>query len=310
MKSYLLLVIGFAICCNTYGQKHDAIYFNPKDSAENYYIAVLPEVAKPKGLLILMPGAFQTPENALQQTNLPQLAAKQGIVTIMPSLVKGIYAFGIDSLSQQSLHEQIQHATKKYQLQGKEIYIGGFSLGGSAAVKYAEMAVMNNYTEKPKAVFAIDPPLDFERYYNAAQRIVRLSQPQQANQEITYMISKIETEMNGTPTSAIANYYKISPYSYSDATQQAVRLLKDIPVMLITEPDAEWWLRERGYDYSMMNCTDQVGMINELQRMGNKNAVLVTTHNKGYREPGHNRHPHSYSIADNEALLKWLLSMK
>ena len=49
-------------------------------------------------------------------------------------------------------------------------------------------------------------------------------------------------------------------------------------------------------------------MINELQRLGNSKAVLVTTHDKGFREPGHIRHPHSWSIADPEKTIKWLQS--
>jgi hypothetical protein len=51
-------------------------------------------------------------------------------------------------------------------------------------------------------------------------------------------------------------------------------------------------------------------MINELQRLGNKKAVLVTTTNKGYRKPNNNRHPHSWSIADPVKLINWLVLQK
>jgi hypothetical protein len=47
-------------------------------------------------------------------------------------------------------------------------------------------------------------------------------------------------------------------------------------------------------------------MINELQRLGNRNAVLVTTTNKGYRKPNNMRHPHSWSIANSKQIIKWL----
>jgi hypothetical protein len=49
-------------------------------------------------------------------------------------------------------------------------------------------------------------------------------------------------------------------------------------------------------------------MINELQRLGNSKAVLVTTTGKGYRQPNNIRHPHSWSIADPEQTVKWLQS--
>ena len=48
-------------------------------------------------------------------------------------------------------------------------------------------------------------------------------------------------------------------------------------------------------------------MANDLKRMGGKKASLITTMNKGYRRPGNKRHPHSWSIAEPNDLVKWLL---
>ena len=48
-------------------------------------------------------------------------------------------------------------------------------------------------------------------------------------------------------------------------------------------------------------------MINELQRLGNMKATLITTHEKGFREPVHIRHPHSWIIADPQRLVNWLI---
>ncbi len=59
--------------------------------------------------------------------------------------------------------------------------------------------------------------------------------------------------------------------------------------MIVSEPDIQWWLANRGYDYTDMNVTDHAAMINELQRLGNI------------------RHPHSSSIIDADVLLPWLL---
>ena len=120
------------------------------------------------------------------------------------------------------------------------------------------------------------------------------------------MIDRIEKEMKGTPQTVLENFYNLSPYSFSDTTQRAVKTLVDTPFMIITEPDIQWWLSQRGYDYNFINITDQAAMINELQRLGNNKAVLITTTNKGYRQPGNARHPHSWSIANPEELINWL----
>lgn len=308
MKNVTFLILTVLVSTISFGQKLETVYLDSKDSAANMYIAVIPEGKPIKAFMFLLDGLGASPQDVLLQTELPRYAAQQGILTIIPILKTGHLYFGTDSESQQSLNNQINSVIISYHLQGKDFYIGGFSIGGSCAVKYAELAVEKNYAVKPKAVFAVDPPLDWERFYNSAKRVVRLSVPTQVNEEVPYIIDRIEKEMKGTPQTALKNFYNISPYSFSDTTQRAVKTLINTPIMLITEPDIQWWLSQRGYDYSYINITDQAAMINELQRLGNSNAVLMTTTDRGYRKPGNKRHPHSWSIADPEQLIKWLLS--
>ena len=196
----------------------------------------------------------------------------------------------------------LKEVRSKYKLIDHTFYIGGFSIGGSSAIKYAENAKV-----KPTAVFAIDPPLDFERFYYAAKRAIRLSKDKEANPENVYMIDRLEKETGGSPITNLTEYYNISPYSFSDTTQTAIKKLIKIPLRIYTEPDIHWWLKERGADFWGMNATDCSAMINELKKLGNQNAEFITTQNKGYRKPDNIRHPHSWSIVDNDNLIKWLL---
>ena len=308
MLRYTFFLFAVFCCIISCGQKVEAVFLTPTDSTTNMYVAVQPENTPVKGFMLLIPGFGEYPFNVLQQTDLPVYAAKHGILTIIPTFKTGITSFGIDSLTQQSLKEMLNTVVSRYNLQGKGFFIGGFSIGGSAAVKYAESAIQDNDAVKPKAVFGIDPPLDFERYYNSAKRIMRLSVNVKPNEEIPYMIDRIEKEMHGTPETAIQNFYRISPYSISDSTQKAVRTLVNTPVLFISEPDIDWWLSERGYDYTNTNTIDHTAMINELQRLGNRKAILIATHNKGYRKLQNMRHPHSWSIANPEQLVNWLLA--
>lgn len=310
MPKINLLILTLFIPIMSYGQKIETVYLNEQDSTSNMYIAVIPEKKAVNSFMVLLDGFGNSPKNVLSQTKIPQYASKQGILTIIPLLKTGPSYFGSDTASQQSLKEIINLVVSKYQLEGKNLYIGGFSIGGTCAVKYAELSIQDNHPVKPQAVFAINPPLDWERYYNAAQRVVRLSNPAQVNNEVFYMIDRIEKEMSGTPKTALENYYTHSPYSFSDTTQKAVKNLVNTPIMIISEPDIQWWLKERGYDCSYNNITDQTAMINELQRLGNKNAVLVTTTDKGYRQPNNIRHPNAWSIAAPTQLIKWLLKQK
>lgn len=308
MQKISLFILTVFSSIISYGQRIETVYLNAKDSTSNMYITVIPENEQVRSFMVLLDGFGNSPQDVLFQTDLPKYASQQGILTIIPLLKTGPRYFGSDTASQQSLKEIIDLVVTRYQLKGKDLYIGGFSIGGTCAVKYAELSVQENYPVKPKAVFAVDPPLDWERYYNAAKRVVRLSDPAKVNGEVFYMINRIEKEMSGTPKTALKNFYAHSPYSFSDTTQKAVRNLIKIPTMIISEPDIQWWLKERGYDYTYNNITDHAAMINELQRLGNKNAVLVTTVGKGYRKPNNMRHPHSWSIAEPEQIIKWLQS--
>lgn len=311
MNKIIVLLLAFLISTVSFSQKIDTVYLDKKDSAKNMYVAVVAQNGQINSFMFLLDGfGNYSPQSILIETDLPKYAAQQNILTIMPILKTGPLYFGSDTASQQSLKELIELVAAKYKLQGKDFYIGGFSIGGTCVVKYAELAVQNNYPIKPKAVFAVDPPLDWQRFYNAAKRVVRLSNPSQVNQEVTYMIDRIKKEMDGTPETALKNFYNNSPYSYSDTTQRAIKSLIRTPIMIISEPDIQWWLTQRGYDYSYVNITDQAAMINELQRLGNNEAILVTTTNKGYRKPQNSRHPHSWSIADPEQTIKWLQSQK
>lgn len=307
IKNTILILLTSFIAKFSFAQKIEKVYLNKIDTINNMYIAVIPEGKPIKSFMFLMDGFGASPQGVIVQTDLPQYAAQQGILTIIPILKTGALYFGVDNASQQSLKEQIDGVITKYSLKGKDFYIGGFSIGGSCAVKYAELAVQNNYPTKPKAVFAIDSPLDWEGFYNGAKRVVRLSDPAAVNNEVTYMIDRIEKEMKGTPKTNLANFHELSPYSTSDFTQKAIKNLINTPIMFISEPDIQWWLKERGYDLSYTNIVDGVGMINELQKLGNTKAALVTTTNKGYRKPNNQRHPHSWSIAEPADLVNWLL---
>ncbi|SDW55629.1 alpha/beta hydrolase [Flavobacterium degerlachei] len=308
MNRLFLIILTFslfAINCN--GQKAtnpkiEKVFLEKADTTKNYYTIIYPSKLPWTGYIFLIPGFGETAENVLQQTDLPNKLALNGILTIIPTFQDGVLSFGVDSLSQQSFDRILKDVTSKHKLIDQKFYVGGFSIGGSCAIKYAE-----NSAIKPTAVFAIDPPLDFERFYNSAKRDIRLSKENEANEENVYMVDRLEKETGGSPKTNLTGYYAISPYSFSDTTQTAIKKLTKMPLRIYTEPDINWWLKERGSDFTSMNATECSAMINELNRLGNQNAELITTQYKGYRQPENRRHPHSWSIVDNDELIKWLL---
>ncbi len=309
MKKILIALIFCALTGTAFAQKIDKVYLNPNDSTVNRYLVINPAKTPYMGFMFLIPSFSETPEMVLEQTNLPKIAVEKGILTIIPTFSTGVLSMGADRLTQQSFKEILADVINKYRLTETKFLVGGFSMGGTCAVKFAELAHANNYKYKPAAVFAIDPPLDFEKFYNSSKRTIRLGVESPLANEAKYMIERIEQEMGGTPQTALQNYYKISPYSYSDATQSAIKNLINTPIRIYSEPDINWWIRERGSDLYEMNVLDASAMINELNMLGNKNAELILTENKGYRfrQGTKIRHPHSWSIAEPNELVDWLL---
>lgn len=311
MKRLLLMLLTFLIFASSstaqtsINPKIEKVYLDKTDTTKNCYSIIYPPKLPWKGYLFLVPGFGETAENVLQQTDLPNKLTQNGILTIIPTFQDGVLSFGVDSLSQQTFDKILKDINSKHKLIDQKFYVGGFSIGGSCVIKYAE-----NATIKPTAVFAIDPPLDFERFYNSAKRDIRLSKENLANQENIYMIDRLEKETGGSPTTHLAEYYNLSPYSFSDTSQTAIQKLINVPLRIYTEPDVDWWLKERNADLTSMNATECSAMINELNRLGNQNAKLMTTQKKGYRKPNYNRHPHSWSIVDNDELINWLLKQK
>ncbi|MBP6397344.1 MAG: hypothetical protein KA340_05655 [Saprospiraceae bacterium] len=282
--------------------KIEKIFLEKTDSSSNCYTVIYPYQPPYAGYLLLMPGFGESAEKVLQQTDLPIKLAQNNILTIIPTFQDGVLSLGVDSLSQLALATIIKDVVTKNKLVGQKYFAGGFSIGGSCAIQYAE-----NASAKPTAVFAIDPPLDFERFYHSAKRDIRLSKEKEASQENIYMIARLEKETGGTPSTHLDRYYQLSPYSFSDTTQSAIKKLINTPLRIYTEPDVSWWLKERNADLTSMNATTCSAMINELNRLGNQKAQLMITHNKGYRKPDQKRHPHSWSIVDNDELINWLL---
>ena len=311
MKIFSIAFLTFFILNNSFGQKIEKIYLNKNDSTANRYLTVSPEQTPYKGYMFLIPSFYESPENVMGQTDLPILAAEKGIMTIIPTFKTGLGSFGIDSLTQLSFKEIIEDVNIRYNLENLKFYIGGFSIGGSCVVKFAEDAVKDNYQYQPDGIFVVDPPLDFVRFYNSNKRTLRIAPNSKLSKEANYMALRIEIEMDGTPNTNLQNYIKKSPYSFTDTSQTAIKQIRNTPIRYYSEPEINWKMKEYGNsDFSDLNGLDGSCMINELVLLGNTNAQLILTEDKGYRKPNNRKKPHSWSIIDDQELIQWLQSLQ
>lgn len=303
---YVLLLLAFSFGFS-HAQMREVVHLNRADTLTEYYIVFKPIGVPIKGLLVLLPSFGETPEIASKETAIQEEAAANGFITAFVTLQYGNISFCIDSISQATLDKMIDHLMKKYNTQDKPFYMGGFSIGGAGVVKYAERAYASVKLPKPKAIFAIDPPLDFERVYYSLEQEIRENKSPVGVQEATYFIQRLQYEFRCTPYQNKTAYHLLSPYSHSDTTQQNIHPLIGCPVRLVIEPDITWQMENRGRSLYDINSLDCSALITTLKIKGNKNAELIITSEKGYRKLTGKRNPHAWSIADKKETMNWLL---
>jgi len=274
-------------------------------NGKSYQYEDLNKVDKPEALLILFDGGAGKASQIRPETSIPDSAVHFQYKTI------GIDQsdFFISDSTYSRIRTIIKHVQKEEGIQ-HNLFFGGFSLGGYTSTRLAEMAVeRKDSTLIPNAIFAIDSPLDHLDFVSYCQRELNRNCPN----ENANKLGKAEAKW-------VLNYYQQHFGSYSEDHTKYIEnscytsilssggngtYLKDIPVNMIHEIDIMWLIKERCRDLSDTNAILSSKFINFLIGMGNEEAIITLTSNKGYRADGR-RHPHSWSIAEPIPTLNWL----
>jgi len=281
------------------------LYINDGTSNKLFYYALKPK-GEIKGTLILLPPTAQNAEDVINNNiKLSELAFEKGILLIIPSINYNLY---LDKITMVFLNTTFKKAISKYQAPKDKIVIGGFSLGGMNAIRYVELSKENpDLTSiQPVAVYGIDPPLDWARIYYSFQRSKELNFSEVAVNEATDYLAKLDEQFGGSPKEVPNIYSKHSMYSKTVKDGGNAKFLIDTPIRIYSDPDIDWHLKERQTDFYDINALDQTAMINQLRILGNENAEFVNALGKGYRLNGM-RHPHSWSIAEPNELMDWII---
>lgn len=298
--TYRFLTVFFILSITKYfSQKPEKVSF--KDT-ENFYYKILPE-GKPEGMIIVLPGGGETPERVMNQIYLDELAYAKNLIVLFPGFEEGNFTMTVE---QKFLDRIARDMVEKYKISKGKIAIGGLSYGGMLGIKYAEMAVRDKNTYfTPRAVFALDPPLDYEKMYHQLNRDIERNFSDVAVNEAKFF-NKEMVEAIGYPDKNRENYIRESMFMYSEKDGGNAKYMMSIPLLIYTEPGIMWQMNNRGRDMYDTNCISITAMMNLLKLKGHKNADLVIVNDRGIRPEGF-RHPHSWSIMDSEECLKWIL---
>jgi pimeloyl-ACP methyl ester carboxylesterase len=264
-----------------------------------------------EAVLVLLPGfgggvASYELESGVTPSTLPAALAARGVLTVVATPTVGTL-YETDQ-SVRALDDLLVALFDDYAIGPVPVAMGGFSAGGTGALRYAQACVRNacRAVSRVAAVFGVDPPLDFERLYRSSRLSMERGAPRTNVAEERMILQMLEESMGGPPEQARAAYLRSSVVLASEADGGNAPLLRSTPTRLYTEADVQWWLDERNLDFHGMNAVDHAALINLLRVAGNEDAELIVTTGKGYRPDGQ-RHPHSWSIVDETELIEWLM---
>lgn len=302
MKNHYILLFFCFLCLHVTAQEMKYVHRDARDTTHNFYVKLVPSVPV-KGVLVL--------NNEVLSASSNEYATKQGVMVlcIVPGYDDGFAENMVGDTILHSIDTLINEVLTVHKIPADKVIIGGMSAAGTGAIRYAQFCAEGKsaYHIKTAGVFAVDPPLDYERLWYQAVHSIERKYHQGAMQEAQALKNMFINKLGGDPGHYQAAYQQLSPYSYTAANGGHAGLLNNMQVRLYTEPDINWWIDNRRKDYYDMNAVDLAALINQLKLNGNKNASLIITENKGYN--GANRHPHSWSIVDQKELIDWSLEV-
>ncbi|MBI3258097.1 MAG: hypothetical protein HYZ54_01240 [Ignavibacteriae bacterium] len=291
----------------SYSQQYKYVFKNAKDSTSNCYLTVLPASKEIKGVIIRDYSSLpDTSKKSPYKFN--KLCSDSGLVVVYTVSSSFFPEFFYNDSTINLLDRMVSEVVQKYNIPRNAIFIGGISSSGTRALKYAQFCEQgrSKFGIKIKGVFAVDPPLDLERFYNSVKRHKHNFKAGML-WEAELMSKVFPEKMGGSPTDSPEKYLKVSVFSHSDSLGGNAKFLKNVNVILFHEPDIDWWIKERGSSYYDMNSYDIAALVVKMKELGSTTIDLITTTGKGFESNG-NRNCHSWTIVNEKFLTNWILN--
>jgi hypothetical protein len=289
--------------CTAQDTRKIELDFNIDGVGKGYYLAIVPK-GEIQGTIVLLGGYGEAPENVLRETKIHTLASENNFLTVVLSVGARMYA---DEKTVAAINSYLADTIHRYKVNKESFVFGGMSAGGTLALRYAELCHETPlaYPVVPKAVFAVDSPVDLSDLWAYFDREITRNFSDVGMNEARFIQGELKRELGGSPQDARPNFVKNSPFDIASKQPGNEKFLKNIPVRSYHDPDLVWYLqnRRRGVLDTNVACASE--LIARLMLMGNDKAELMISHGTGYRANGA-RHPHSWSIVNETELITWV----
>ncbi len=264
---------------------------------ENYELYQVPES---EAVLVLFPGGGQRAEDIRLNFDILPKAKAAKITVLLMNFTNHLW---LEDNDFELLKDQLAVVFDQHQLETKKIYFGGFSIGGNTASTLANYLHENQTITAPEGVFMGDSPIDLYALYQSAE--IDLQNPNFSEERLAeprWIVNNFKEAFGDT--SLLSKIPEVSPFTLRRKTN-SVPHLKTIKLRFYTEPDPKWWKENRGTAYEQTNAYSIQQLTKMLKAQGWDRLELIETQNQGYRSNGE-RHPHSWSIINIEALINWM----
>ena len=276
-----------------------------QDYPYNHYLALEPADSV-RGALLLFPGFSQTVESVFGESQLPNVAYTNGLLTLV---IAGGSFLAADDTWNARTNFLLNHALDKYQIPADKVVIGGFSAGGTLALGYTEACYRypDAFPVQPRAVFAVDSPIDLFEIWDYFEREIARDFSEAGTNEARFIRQRM-IDTYGTPEDNPDKYQQLSPFRVNQSKPGNEQYLLDVAVRLYYEVAIDWQLHNRRrsvYDANFLQGSD---LIRALLDQGHQGAAFIQSERTGRRSNGL-RHPHSWSIVDEVDCVQWLLEV-
>ncbi len=305
----LLLLIQLMLCSEgcAWAQSVKKITLSAADHTSGYYLALEPEYSNKtvpvSGVLVLLSGFSQQAESIFPETRLGNVAYANNILTVCFAAGYKAYA---DSEVTANLTAVLKDVMKRYKVSADKFVMGGYSAGGTIALRYAELCNQYpaRYQIKPRGVFMVDSPIDIFTLWDMMEETKKANFSEPAVAEATEALDRMRHQF-GEPKDNITKYASVTPFSMNPSYTDNEKYLAGVAVRAYHDVDIAWRLVNRRQTVRHANFYVTSELINRLLLMGHKEAEFIQSDRKGYRSDGQ-RHPHSWNIVDEVDCVQWM----
>lgn len=300
----VLITFGIVTCRNNESNMQKTVSVEQElTKITNEFYELYKPSTEIESVLILFGGYPEKIVDIKNEFKILKGANEHGIAVIFINYNQKLW---LNNKDKRYLAEKLQDIFESNNLSTDNIYIGGFSSGGTISLLISNYIVgMKEFYIDPTGVFIIDSPVDLMELYATAEENIQNQFSEVSVQEGKFLIDVLENNI-GDPKYNIQNYENKSVYTFKSKNISNLKRLKHTDIRLYTEPDTIWWKENRMNNYRRTNAYYIEMLAEDLIEEGFTNVEYIPTMNKGYRANGV-RHPHSWSIVDQENLIEWML---